>query len=273
MTHLCTETSTDPKAGATGVGDVTRGVHAAVGGGSETTREAGLRQPVPHWEPASIPGISTLLQRTVSLCASLPRRLEDLQLVLGRGRSETYRHVGRGIELGLLTRVSLLRGVAALIVATDEAHRLVGSGLTQTRLGPAAIVHAATCSAVAARLALDLPGREQLSDAELRREEALAGRPIASAVLGEREGRERLHRPDIVLLGAELPTAIEVELSPKAPQRLLEIVGAWRRASHLGEVVYICRPGVTQRAVLAAVKKAQAQDRVRIVELGKAARG
>jgi hypothetical protein len=203
----------------------------------------------------------------------MPRRVEDLQLILGRGRSETYRHLARGTELGLLARIALLRGVGALVVATDEGHDLVGSGLAQARLGPAAVVHAATCSGVAARLALDCPKQTLISDAELRRDEAIEGRPIASAALARSEGQERLHRPDLVLLGDERPTAIEVELSPKAPKRLAEIVGAWRRASYVDEVVYLCAPGVTQRAVSAAVQKTKAEGRVRIIELGRRVHG
>lgn len=230
-----------------------------------------------RWDALSAPagrgtyaaGHSALLIRTVRLCASLPRRVEDLQSILGRGRSETYRHVARGIELGLLERVALLRGMPALIVATNAGHELVGSGLAKVRLGPGAISHAAACSALAARIQVAHPDRGLLSDAELRREEAVAGRPIASAVMGEWEGRERLHRPDLVLMGDERPTAIEVELSPKAPQRLVEIVRTWRRASHVKEVVYVCAPGVTRRAVGAAVERASAQERVRITELPK----
>lgn len=175
-------------------------------------------------------------------------------MLLGRGRSETYRHVARGIDLGLLARVDLLRGTPALIVATAEGHGFAASGLPAARLGPASLIHAATCSAVAAQLCRRHPECELISDARLRRDEALAGRPIASAVIGERrDGRPRLHLPDLVLIGGARPTPIEVELSPKAPQGLLEIVRAWRRASHVEEVVYLCAPGLTQRAVEAAV--------------------
>lgn len=209
-----------------------------------------------------------LLTRTIELCASLPRRAEDIQALIGRGRSEAYRHIAKGIDLGLLDRVSLLRGQPALIVATADGHSLAASGLPVVRLSPGSVTHAAACSGVAVELASRHPECDLISDAELRRDEALAARPIASAGLGDRrDGQPRLHRPDLVLLGEGRPTPIEVELSPKAPQRLLEIVRAWRRASHVEEVVYLCAPGLTQRAVEAAVKKAHAHERVRVIPI------
>jgi hypothetical protein len=56
----------------------------------------------------------------------------------------------------------------------------------------------------------------------------------------------------------------EVELTPKSPKRLREIIRGWRRASWVAEVRYLCEPGQTRTAVERAVEKLHAQDRIRI---------
>jgi hypothetical protein len=56
-------------------------------------------------------------------------------------------------------------------------------------------------------------------------------------------------------------------LSPKAPRRLEAIIAAWRRASWVGGVLYLCEPGATRRGVERAVKKARAEERVQVAEV------
>ena len=63
--------------------------------------------------------------------------------------------------------------------------------------------------------------------------------------------------------------AIEVELTPKSPKRLREIVRGWRRASRVEEVRYLCEPGQTHRAVKRAVEKLHAADRIQVRELSR----
>jgi hypothetical protein len=58
--------------------------------------------------------------------------------------------------------------------------------------------------------------------------------------------------------------AVEVELTPKAPQRLLQIIRAWRGADWVAEVRYHCAPGATRRGVEKAVAKTYAADRIRV---------
>ncbi len=71
-----------------------------------------------------------------------------------------------------------------------------------------------------------------------------------------------------LLAGAEdmRVISVEVELSPKSPKRLREIIRGWRRASWVAEVHYLCEPGQTRRAVERAVEKLHAQDRIQIGE-------
>lgn len=60
--------------------------------------------------------------------------------------------------------------------------------------------------------------------------------------------------------------AIEVELTPKSPARLREIIRGWRRAEHVDRVHYLCEPGQTRRAVSRAVEKLHARERISVGE-------
>jgi hypothetical protein len=60
--------------------------------------------------------------------------------------------------------------------------------------------------------------------------------------------------------------SVEVELTPKSPKRLREIIRGWRRANWVTEVRYHCEPGQTRRAVERAVDKLHAGDRISISE-------
>lgn len=68
-------------------------------------------------------------------------------------------------------------------------------------------------------------------------------------------------------MAAERPIAIEVELSPKAPRRLEQIIEAWAWAEHVERVIYLCAPGETMRGVERAIERTYAEERVAIAEL------
>lgn len=176
--------------------------------------------------------VGEALRRVVELCASMPRLIEDLRLEAGLGRSEAYRHVAEAIELELIERHAIIKGLPALLAATAAGHRLAGSGLSPQRVSPGSVHRWLVCSRVAAELGAHYPGVELIAEAELRRRELLTKEAIASAKVGQMpDGRPRLHRPDLVLLPeGKLPTAVEVELTPKAPERLSAIMAGWRRA-------------------------------------------
>ena len=208
------------------------------------------------------------LREIVAYCGALPHPVEHVQERFELCRSEAYRYLARAIDVGLLERVAPLRGEPALIRATREGMRYAGLGLDVPRVSPSLASHWLSCSAVALQVAREFGWEGVISAAELRFEEALAGRPIASATLGQRpNGHPHLHRPDLAILRADRPIAVEVELTPKAPERLYQIVRAWRRAGCVSEVRYFCAPGLTRRAVDRAIERSHAQERVRIFDL------
>ena len=69
------------------------------------------------------------------------------------------------------------------------------------------------------------------------------------------------------MLGSDRPIAVEVELSPKAPQRLERILAGWRKATCVEQVLYVCGDGATKRAVERAVRRARAEERIEVTDL------
>ena len=184
------------------------------------------------------------------------------------GRTSAYRRVAELTEAGLLDRVPPLRRGPALVRATREGLRYAGVPAMPVALPrPGEVAHCLRCAALAIGLEADLAGDgELLSERELTLAERVEGRPIASAPFTG-HGRQMLHRPDLAIVSPDRVVAVELELSIKAPRRLEQIVRAWRRASHVAEVRYLCgSPGV-RRAVGRAVAAAYAEEKVHVGEL------
>jgi hypothetical protein len=194
--------------------------------------------------------------------------ISHVMVALGVASTAAYRRVAACIERGLIERMALLRGEPTLLVATAEGLRYAGLGLPVAVISPGSVNHWLRCASVALWLEGEFGAERILTERELRAAERIEGRPIASAKLGELpSGHPRLHRPDLAVIGDELPIAIEVELTPKAPRRLEQLMRAWRRAGWVAEVRYLCEPGQTRRAVERAVQKTRASERVRIQEI------
>jgi hypothetical protein len=188
---------------------------------------------------------------------------------LGVGRTAAYRRVATCVEAGLLERLELLANEPGLLRATRDGLRYAGLGLPLAKVSPGAVDHLLRCASTAALLGERYGHKHVLSERELALAEQIAGRSIASADLGERRGRPRLHRPDLAVLTAAGTIAIEVELTPKAPRRLYELIRAWRStigARVVNEVHYLCAPGQTRKAVERAVFKVRAEQFIEIDE-------
>ena len=100
-----------------------------------------------------------------------------------------------------------------------------------------------------------------LGERRYRLIERTTGDLIGSVPLGE-----RLHRPDLLLIGGSRVIAVEVELTVKAPRRLERICRGFARARHLDGVVYFAAPRPA-RAVQRAVAAAGAGGAVRVYAL------
>jgi hypothetical protein len=173
---------------------------------------------------------------------------------------------------GLLLRTRPRAARPALYTVTRGGLRACGSPrLSPGAVGPGNAEHAIASAAAAVVLERCFPDHRVIGEAELRAAERDRGRPLASAVLASAPvGVTRLHRPDLVLWPggprADAPIAVEIELTVKAPARLLAICLAWARCREVAGVLYLV--SLPAAAALArAVDRARAQDRIAVVAL------
>jgi hypothetical protein len=210
-----------------------------------------------------------ILRWTASLGAitaeALALRL-DISLASARGRLAVAR------RRGLLSRDCPLAGHPALFTLTRAGLRACyARGIQPCRVNPSNANHLAVCAAVAAALERCYPHHRLVGERELRRDEREHGCPLASAQLGALHGGEsHLHRPDLVLWPTSftdgMPVAVEVELTIKAPRRLVDICRAWARCRTVAGVLYLVS-GDVERALSRAVAEARACEQVVIVPL------
>jgi hypothetical protein len=173
---------------------------------------------------------------------------------------------------GLLCRRRLLTDQPALYAATRAGVRASGlTGFEPCCISVANAAHTLACARVAAALERAYPDHSLMGERELRRDEREFGAAIASACFGVgRDGAALLHRPDLVLWPhsprESLPVAVEIELTVKAPRRLLEICRAWARCRCVAGTLYLA--GADVRSPLArAITRAGASERIVVVEL------
>jgi len=185
------------------------------------------------------------------------------------------RRVRRLEAAGLVQTARLLHGRPALIAITRTGLRAAGrEELSPPRISSAGFAHTLECARVERALVRELAERFTVhSERELRAWERACGGVVASAELrfGPRGARER-HRPDLVCVPVardELPVAVEVELTVKAPARLREIVRGWARCRCVAQVVYYAGPPVL-RALTRAIADERAAHRVCALELDRA---
>jgi hypothetical protein len=225
----------------------------------------------PKPKPATTPERVAIMQWTVRMGAITAEALADrldMTIACARGQLQVLD------KAGWLSRKRLLAQQPALYTATRAGLRVAGlQGLDPCRVSASNANHLIVCAWVAAALEHCYPDHAVLGERELRRDERERGVSIASAPLRiGPDGGPLLHRPDLVLwpedptAGDELPVAVEVELTVKAPRRLAEICRAWARCRCVAGVLYLAPPEV-QRALDRATDQAQAGERIAVVGL------
>jgi len=172
----------------------------------------------------------------------------------------------------LLVRRRPLMGQPALYAITRAGLRASGlTGLDPCRVSASNALHLSACAQAAAALERCYPDHRVLGERELRRDGRESGVRRAGARLGMRpDGTPQLHAPDLVLwadgYGDGSLVAVEVELTTKAPQRLVEICRAWARCRGVTGVLYLA-PAEVARALERAIGRARAGDRIVVVPL------
>jgi hypothetical protein len=204
--------------------------------------------------------------------------LEHVMIELGCGRTAAYRRVARLIEKGLLERLDLVTDQPSVLRATKDGLRYGGLGLGVAQVSPGAVRHWLVCADQALNIARSLT--DQGTEFVLLTQREV---PFAERVHGEAIGRAKVHRsrsepgprwhnPDFVVLFREFGSgwktwAYEIELNPKTPARLREIMTAWISSRWIEQVIYICQPGQTMRAVKRAIEKPGIGSSVSVHEL------
>jgi hypothetical protein len=173
---------------------------------------------------------------------------------------------------GLVSRTRLLAGRPSLFTVTRPGLRVCEMrGVRGCKLSTSNANHLIVCASAAAALERCYPRYRVVGERELRRDEREHGHVLTSAQLARHAvGESRLHRPDLILWpdiseGA-LPVPVEVELTVKAPRRLLAICRAWARCRSIAGVIYLASPEVVQ-PLSRAVAGARAIERIAIVPL------
>ena len=238
-----------------------------------TTKPRSTPKSTTKLEPS--PEQVTIMQWTARMGAVTAEALADREGVTVASACARLQVIQRA---DWLSRSRLLAKRPALYTLTRAGMRNCGlRGLDPCRVSTSNAQHLIVCAQVAASLERCYPDHLVLGERELRRDERERGVPLASARLGiGPDGGPLLHRPDLVLWPEEvadqgaiedgLPVAVEVELTIKAPQRLVEICRAWARCRCVAGVLYIALPEV-QRALERAIDRAQAHEQIVVVGL------
>lgn len=187
----------------------------------------------------------------------------------GMGRTTTYVRLASLTRDGLVEHRTVLYGWPGMYSATAAGLRWQGlERLPVFRVRPGGFEHAWRAASVAVALHRHLPGWEVWGEREIKaRELASEGELLASARIGSIGSVPMLHRPDLAVVSPSgRMLGVEVELSVKAPARLIQICRGWARARHLAHVYYLAVPNVG-RAVDRAVQAARASDRVTVLAL------
>jgi hypothetical protein len=196
---------------------------------------------------------------------------DDTAAACGLGLGAARSRLRRLERDGLVRQVRLLADAPALHLLTRSGLRAAGRAeLGLATVSVASFAHQLAVGQVAA--ALGCEHARIHGERELRALERSQGRSLASAEIGyAANGSLALHRPDLVVWTASGPVAVEVELTVKAPRRLRAIVRGWARSRCVAGVVYYASPHAA-RAVAAACRREQAEDRVVVLALERAGR-
>jgi hypothetical protein len=206
--------------------------------------------------------------RLGAVTAEALSRRDGCSVQVARGR---LRGAGR---VGLLSSSSPLQGRPALYTATAAGLRAAElEHLEPGRVSAANAAHASACAEAAATLEVAYPDQRVVGERWLRYEESKHGSALARAVLDRQaDGSPVLHRPDLVLWppvvrGEEsFPVAVEVELTVKAPRRLIDICRAWAYSDCVAGVIYLAAPDVL-RPLERAIESAQAGELIVMLSL------
>jgi hypothetical protein len=207
------------------------------------------------------PEVSELLCRMAGLGAVTAEALaahRSCSVASARGRLLVLQ------RLGLVARWRPLVGEPSLYTVTQRGMRTAGIvGIAPARVSTSGARHALWCSRAVTALERAYPRHRVLGEPEFRRLEREHGKSLYSVPVSG--AGAALHRPDLVLeidhQDGPGPVVVEVELTVKAPRRLVSICRAWARCRQLAGVLYLTSEEV-QAPLARAIETAQAGGRI-----------
>jgi hypothetical protein len=178
-----------------------------------------------------------------------------------------------------MDRSSILVGYSALYSVTEAGRRLARKhaaaggygyalGINKFRVTINAARHTIACAGVAAALERRYPDHRVIGELELYRYEREHGR-VASVDTQTRSGR-RSHSPDIVIwpptipgeVEAPLPIAVEVELTLKNKEELIENCRALARNRQIEAALYFAENRKIEEKLLDVIEELRAEETI-----------
>lgn len=191
----------------------------------------------------------------------------------GIGRAWAYIRLAELTAGGLLEHRKVLHGWPGMYTATREGLNWQGlARLHVHRCRPASFEHAWQTASTAVALHRELPDWQLLAEREIGFFQADRKQLVAWARVGSVGSQPAYHRPDFALISPSgQVVAVEVELTPKDPRRLVKICRAWTRARHVEHVYYLATDSAA-RAVRRAAKAVHGTDVITVLDLDGAGR-
>jgi DNA-binding Lrp family transcriptional regulator len=198
---------------------------------------------------------------------------EELSAAAARERLD------EAVELGLLERHAVLVGYSDLYAASAAgrklAHQHAGAGgytcpqgMRAARVSIKQSRHTIARASVVAALERRYPEHRVVSERELHRDESRQGRRLASVEVRSR-GQTESHFPDVAIWPPstpgepqELPVAVEVELTKKYKQELMEICRGLARSHLLEATVYYAGTPQVEEKLLEVIEELKAQETI-----------
>jgi hypothetical protein len=235
-----------------------------------------MRIATTNYVPQQELGEARMLAWSTGLGAVTPQALAEREHVPIASASE---RLDEAVRSGFMDKHALLADYPALYTVSAEGRQLArkharaggyaspkGSGVS--RVGIKDMRHMIACAGVMAALERRYPDHRVIGERELRRDERNAGRKLASVEI-DGAGRRRSHLPDIVVWPAgtpegpePLPVAVEVELTKKTREELLDNLRAWARCRTIEAVIYFAETRKVEEQLLDAIEELKVQDAV-----------
>jgi DNA-binding MarR family transcriptional regulator len=221
---------------------------------------------------------AALVAWSTAMGAVTPEALADRdQVPLATARER----LDEAVRLGLLERHSLLVDHPALYTVTPAGRKLARKhadtgayaypqGLRSSLVSIKGARHMIACAGVRVAIERRYADYRVIGEQELHRDEREVGRTLATVEIRGTSAGRRLHSPDIVVwppavpeeIEVPLPVAVEVELSSKRKEELMENLRAWAQCRYVEAVIYFAETRKIEEQLLDGIEYLKAEEAI-----------